>query len=138
MMNLGFSSLNWWAIASCLVFGQVFLSVWFIVLFGTPWAREYGVEDKKQHTSEIPGYTYGIQAFCTFLLIVGLALMQAWLGIEGLQSGALLGLFVAVFYAIATSFPGYIFLKRTNAFLLAMGSQVILIVVVSIILAIWK
>ncbi len=137
-MNLDLSSLNWITIGTCLVFGQVFLSVWFIVIFGTPWAKEYGVQDKKQHAKEIPGYTYAIQAFCTFLLIVGLAAIQSVIGIDSLMGGLLFGGFVAVFFAIASSLPGYIFLKRTNAFLLAIGSQAILIVIVSIILAVWN
>ena len=137
-MNLDFSSLNWLAIGTCLIFGQVFLSVWFIVLFGTPWAKEYGVQDKKQHAKEIPGYTYGVQVLCTFLLIVGLALMQSLLGIQTLGSGFLFGLYVAVFYALATALPGYIFLKRINAFAMALGSQTILILVASTILALWN
>ena len=137
-MNFDLSSLNWLAIGTCLVFGQVFLSVWFIVIFGTPWAKEYGVQDKKQHSKEIPGYTYGIQALCTLLLIIGLAIMQSISGIDSWMGGLLFGLFVAVFFAIATALPGYVFLKRTNAFLMAMGSQAILIVIVSIILAVWN
>ncbi|MEM9326085.1 MAG: DUF1761 domain-containing protein [Bacteroidota bacterium] len=137
-MNFDFSSLNWLAVGACLVFGQAFLSVWFIVLFGTPWAKEYGVQDKRQHTKEIPGYTYGVQALCTFLLVMGLAIMQPVIGIDSLQSGISFGLFVAVFFSAATALPGYIFLKRMNAFAMAMGSQAILIVVASAILAIWK
>lgn len=137
-MNLDLSSLNWLAIGACLLFGQAFLSVWFIVLFGTPWAKEYGVQDKKQHSQEIPGYTYGIQALCTLLLVIGLAIMESLMGIDTFMEGVLFGLYVALFYAIATALPGYIFLKRTNAFLMAMGSQAILILVASTILAIWK
>ena len=137
-MNVDLSSLNWLAMGICLVVGQVFLSLWFIVIFGTSWAKEYGVQDKKQHTKEIPGYTYGIQAFCTLMLIIGLAIMQSIMGVESLLEGLLLGLFVAFFYTIATAFPGYIFLKRTKAFLMAIGSQTILILIVSIILAVWK
>ena len=137
-MNLDLSSLNWLAIGTCLVFGQAFLSIWFIVLFGTPWAKEYGVQDKKQHTSEIPRYTYGIQVFCTLLLIVGLAILQSILEVDTLAGGILLGLFIALFYSIATALPGYIFQKRMKTFLMAIGSQTILILVASIILALWK
>lgn len=137
-MNLDLTSLNWIAIGVCLVVGQIFLSIWFIVIFGTPWAKEYGVQDKKQHTKEIPGYTYGIQAVCTLMLILGLAIMQSMIGIKSLLDGLLLGLFVAFFYVIATALPGYIFLKRTNAFLMAIGSQAILVLILSIILAVWK
>ena len=137
-MNLDVSSLNWLAIGTCLVFAQVFLSIWFIVLFGTPWARAYGVQDKKQHTKEIPGYTYVIQAACSLLLIIGLASLQSILGVDTLAEGVFLGLFVTVFYSLATALPGYIFQKRMKTFLMAMGSQAILIVVVSISLALWK
>ena len=137
-MNLELSSLNWLAIGTCLLFAQAFLSIWFIVLFGTPWAKEYGVQDRKQHTKEIPGYTYGIQALCTLLLIIGMAIMQTVIGIETFKGGILFGLYVAIFYSLATALPGYAFLRRMNAFLMAMGSQTILILVVSTILAIWK
>ncbi|MEL6976090.1 MAG: DUF1761 domain-containing protein [Bacteroidota bacterium] len=137
-MSLDLSSLNWLAIGVCLVFAQIFLSIWFIVLFGTPWAKEYGAKDRKQHTKEIPGYTYGIQAFCTLLLIVGLASLQSILNVKTLAGGVLFGLFVALFYSIATALPGYLFQKRMKAFLMAMGSQAVLIVVVSIMLALWK
>ena len=137
-MNFDLVSLNWLAVGTCLVLGQVFLSVWFIVIFGTPWAREYGVQTKKEHTQAIPGYTYAVQAFCTLCLILGIAIMQSMLGIESFKDGALFGLFVVVLYSLATALPGYIFLKRMNAFLMAMGSQAILILILSVILAVWK
>ena len=137
-MDLDLSSFNWLAIVTCLVLGQVFLSIWFIVLFGNPWAREYGVSDKKEHTKEIPGYTYGVQALCTLFLIFGIASLQSMLTIDTLKGGLGLGFFIALFYSLATALPGYIFLKRMNAFWMAMGSQAILIVILSVILAVWK
>ena len=137
-MELNLTSFNWYAIAACIVFGQAFLSFWFIVLFGAPWAKEYGAADQKQHTQEIPGYTYAIQAFCTILLTLGIASIQTALGTQSFEEGLLLGLFIAVFYSLATALPGYIFLKRMTAFWMAMGSQTVLVVVISVILAIWK
>lgn len=136
-MEFNLSSLNWTAIVVCIVVGQVFLSIWFIAIFGNPWAKEYGVDDKKQHTKEIPGYTYAIQALCTFLLTLGIAILHPMLGINSAIGGLNFGLFVAVFFAIATSLPGYIFLKRMKAFWMATGSQSILAIILSIILAIW-
>ncbi len=137
-MELHLSSVNWYAVIACLVFGQAFLSLWFIVLFGTPWAKAYGVSDQKQHTKEVPGYTYAIQALCTALLIFAIANLQVALSVQSLGSGILLGLWIALFYSVATALPGYAFLKRWNAFWMAMGSQAVLIVVVSAILAVWK
>lgn len=137
-MVLNLSSINWYAVVACIVFGQAFLSLWFIVLFGAPWAKEYGVEDKKQHAKEIPGYTYGIQAACTLLLTLGLAFGQAMLNITTFSQGLTLGLFIVLFYSISTALPGYIFLKRMKAFWIAVGSQGVLTVVISIVLAVWQ
>jgi hypothetical protein len=47
------------------------------------------------------------------------------------------GLAVALHFSIATALPGYAFLKRYRAFLLAIGAQTLLIVVLSTILAAW-
>ena len=137
-MELKLSSINWYAVLACLVFAQAFLSLWFIVLFGKPWAKEYGAADQKAHTKEIPGYTYAIQALCALLLIIGIANLQQLLGVQGLGGGISLGLAIAILFSIATALPGYIFLKRWNAFLMAMGSQAVLIIVVSAILAVWQ
>ncbi len=137
-MEMNFSTVNWFAILACVIIGQIFLTIWFVVIFGTPWAKEYGVENKQQHAKEIPGYTYAVQIFSTALLIIGIALLQNTLEIDSVDDGLLLGICIAIFFAITTALPGYAFLKRWNAFLMAMGSQIILILIVSIILAVWS
>jgi len=137
-MNVDFSSLNWLAIGVCVVVGQVFLTLWFAALFARPWAKAYGVEDPKQHTKEVPGYTYALGLVCTFALTLGLALMQAGLGVQGVAGGLSVGLVVAVSFCLATALPGYAFLKRWPAFTLAVGSQMTLILILSVILAAWQ
>lgn len=137
-MDLNFGAINWLAVGASVVIGQIFLTVWFTALFGKPWAKEYGVNDAKQHTKEIPSYTYGIGLICTFLLTLGIALLQSTLSIETLGEGISLGLFIAIFFCIATMLPGYAFLKRWNAFFLAVGSQTVVILIISTILAIWR
>lgn len=137
-MDLNFSSINWIAVVVCLVIAQGFLSLWFIVLFGNPWAKEYGATDQKAHTKEIPGYTYAIQALCALLMIIGTALIQDAMGIDTLAEGLLFGIFVSVVFSLGTAIPGYVFLKRWKALYMAMGSQTILVIVVSTILAVWK
>lgn len=138
MTAFNFGDLNWLAIVACIVVGQVFLTVWFLVLFGNPWAEAYGVADKKQHAAEIPGYTYAIGAACTFLLTIGLAVLQQALGVATVGAGLAVGLFVALSFCIATALPGYAFLRRWPAFFLAIGSQTVLILLLSGILAVWK
>lgn len=137
-MELNVETLNWLAIGVSIIIGQLFLTVWFTALFGTPWAKAYGATDKKQHTEEIPGYTYGIGLLCTALLTIGIALLQSTLSIDTLGGGVALGLFIALFFCLATMLPGYAFLKRWNAFFLAVGSQASVILILSIILALWK
>jgi len=107
-------------------------------LVGAPWAKAYGVSDKKQHVKEVPGYTYAIGFVCTTMLTIGIALLQSKLAIDTLGEGVSFGIFITLFFCIATALPGYAFLKRWNAFILAIGSQSALILIISVILAIWK
>lgn len=137
-MDFNLGNLNWFAIAACIVVGQVFLTVWFLVLFGEPWARAYGVADKQQHAKEIPGYTYGIGLVCVIGLTLGLATLQRSLGINSLAAGIQFGIFIAAFFCIATALPGYAFLRRWSAASMAIGSQATLIVILSLILALWQ
>lgn len=137
-MELNFINLNWLAILTCIVVGQIFLTVWFLVIFGEPWAKAYGAADKKQHTAEIPPYTYGIGLVCMILLNLGLALFQQTAGIDTLETGFMFGIMIAIFFVIATALPGYAFQKRWPAGILAIGSQTVLILILSSILAVWQ
>ncbi|MCR9137957.1 MAG: DUF1761 domain-containing protein [Alphaproteobacteria bacterium] len=136
-MDLDFGNLNWLAILLSVVIGQVVLTVWFAVLFAEPWARAYGAADKAEHTKDIPAYTYGIGVACMVLLTVGLALFQQSVGVQSFGGGLATGIFVALFFALATALPGYAFLKKLDAAAIAIGSQCVVILIVSCILAIW-
>jgi len=138
MMEMNFDSLNWFAILVCVVIGQAFLTVWFLALFGEPWAKAYGAADKKAHANEVPGYTYAIGLVCMILLTLGLAVLQRGLAVASLGDGLTLGLFVSVSFCIATALPGYAFLRRWSAFFLAIGAQVVLIMILSAILSVWQ
>jgi hypothetical protein len=136
-MTLDLAGLNWLAILACIVAGQIVLTVWFAVIFADPWAKAYGVADKAQHTAEVPKYTYGIGLVCMALLTLGLAIFQKNLGITGVSDGLSSGLFVAVMFCVATVLPGYAFLRRWSAFILAISAQIVVILVLSVILAVW-
>ena len=137
-MELSFSEINWLAVLVSVIAGQVISTVWFTVLFGDPWAREYGAADRKQHTKEVPGYTYGVQALCTVALVISLALLQRWLGVDSIGDALMLGGFVSVGLCIATGLPGQAFLKRWRVAGLALGSQVAMILAISLILGAWQ
>lgn len=136
-MTLDFGDLNWLAILLSVVIGQIVLTVWFAVLFADPWAKAYGAADKAEHAKDIPAYTYGIGVACMILLTVGLALFQQNIGVQSLAGGLASGLFVALFFALASALPGYAFLKKLDAAAIAIGSQCVVILIVSSILAIW-
>jgi hypothetical protein len=53
-MESELSNLNWIAVLVSIVLGQIVSTVWFVVLFGEPWAQAYGAESKLQHTKEVP------------------------------------------------------------------------------------
>ncbi|NKB99429.1 MAG: DUF1761 family protein [Pseudomonadales bacterium] len=128
---------SWLAVLVCVVVGQILLTLWFTVFFGEPWARAYGAKDRAEHTKEIPPYTYAFGLFATLALTLGLAVLQQRLGVESLAGGLELGLLVAVCFCVATGLPGYAFLKKWDAFAIAISSQVVLILVISSILALW-
>ena len=137
-MQLDFGNLNWLAIIACVVLGQIFLTIWFAVIFADPWARAYGASDKKQHADEIPAYTYGIGLACMIILTLGLALFQRAIGVTTLAAGLGSGFIVALCFCAATAIPGYAFLKRWNAAMLAISSQFALILILSAVLAVWQ
>lgn len=137
-MEMNLDGVNWLAIVACVVIGQIFLTVWFLVLFGEPWAKAYGATDKQAHAKEIPGYTYGVGLVCMILLTLGLAVLQRGLAVASLGDGLMVGLFVSVTFCIATALPGYAFLRRWSAFFLAIGAQIVLIMILSAILAVWQ
>lgn len=137
-MDLDLSEINWWAVLASIVAGQVISTIWFVVLFGDPWAKEYGAESKQQHTKEVPPYTYGVQVLCTVALVLSLAVLQGWLGVTSIGEALGLGAFVSVGFCVATGLPGQAFLKRWRVAAIAYGSQVAMILGISLILGAWR
>jgi len=139
MMNIDFTLINWFAVVVCFVVGQVFLTLWFSVLFGAPWAQAYSPgKSKTEHTKEIPGATLGIGAVCTFILVTGIAVLQVALAIKTLHAALGVAAFISLTFVLATTIPGYAFLKRWNALVLAVGSQISFIFIASTILVLWQ
>jgi len=136
-MSLDLAQLNWAAIGVATVLAQLISTVWFVVLFGEPWAREYGASSKQQHTKEVPPYTYGVGLLCTFTLVLSLALLQTALSVSSIGAALQLGLFVAVGFCIATGVPGQAFLRRWGVAWIALGSQTVMIIASSVVLAMW-
>lgn len=137
-MDFNLSAINWAAVAASVVAGQIISTVWFVALFGEPWAREYGAADKKAHTQDIPGYTYGVQLMCTVVLVLSLALFQRWLAVDTVGEALGSALFVIAGFSVATGLPGQAFLKRWRVAVIAYGSQAAMILGISLILALWR
>ena len=131
-------NLNWLAVLLAVIVGQVFLTVWFAVIFADPWAKAYGAKDKAEHTAAIPPWTYGIGLICMILLVIGIGVIQRAAGISGFGGGLEAGIVLGICFALATALPGYAFLARYGAAKIAIGSQVCLIILLSVILAVWQ
>ncbi len=137
-MNFDFGQINWIAVFVCFVVGQVYLTLWFTVFFGDAWAQAYQPgKTKAEHTKEVPGFTYAIGAACTLLMVIGLALLQTLAGVQGVIGGISVGLFVGICFVGATMIPGYAFLRRWPALILAAGSQISIVIIISLILSLW-
>lgn len=135
-MNL--LELNWAAVAASVIAAQIISTIWFVVLFGEPWAKEYGVSGKQQHTKEIPPYTYGVQLLCTIALVLSLALLHQAFGVSSILGALQVGVFVSIGFCIATGLPGQAFLKRWRVAAIALGSQVAMIIGISLVLGLWN
>jgi hypothetical protein len=132
------AGLAWWPILAAIVTGQMVSTVWFVVLFGDGWAREFGAATKAEHTKQIPPYTYAVGLACTTLLTIGLAWLQARVDIESIGDALILGGVVTVVFAVATALPGYAFLKRWRAFAYALGCQAVMILAISVVLGAFR
>jgi len=84
MLDFELAALNPWGILLAILAGQAVSTIWFVVLFGDPWAREYGAPSRKEHTAAVPGYTYAVGLLCTAMLVLSLALLQHALGVDTL------------------------------------------------------
>lgn len=133
-METGMSGISPWAILAGVITGQVISTIWFVVLFGEPWAREYGASDKKQHTKEVPPYTYAVQILCTLGLVLSLAVLQQWLAVDTASDALLLGTVLALGLCVATGLPGQAFLKRWRVAAIALGCEVTMILAISMVL----
>lgn len=137
-MELTLSGINWGAVAASVIVGQIISTLWFVVFFGEPWAKEYGASTKQQHTKEVPGYTYGVQVLCTIALVLSLAVLHKALGVASVGGALQLGVLVAIGFCVATGLPGQAFLKRWRVAVLAFGCQVAMIVGISLVLGLWR
>ena len=137
-MDFNFAEINWLAVVASVVAGQIISTVWFVALFGEPWAQEYGAESKAQHTKEVPMYTYGVQLSCTVVLVISLALLHRAVGVASVVDALQVGVFVALGFCIATGVPGQAFLKRWRVAAIAYGSQTAMILGISVILGAWR
>ena len=91
-----------------------------------------------QHTKELPGYTYAIGAGCTMVLTVSMAVLQRSFDVQSSSQAIQLALFASAGIFLPMALPGYAFLKRWTAFVLAAGSQLALIALISVVLVLWK
>jgi len=136
-MELEFAALNWVGILVGVIAGQAVSTIWFVALFGEAWAREYGAESKKQHTKEVPPYTYGIGLLCTVALVVSIAVLQHAFAVKTIGAALQLATLLSVGFCIATGVPGLAFLRRWRVAAIAYGSQIAMIVVISSVLVLF-
>ena len=126
------------AALAAFVAAQVLSTLWFTVLFGEPWAREFGVASRQEHTSAIPGWTYAVQAACTLAIVLTIAGLQAALGVTSLGGAVGWGLVFAIGLCAANLIPGQAFLGRWRVAAITVGCQASIVVLISAILGAWR
>ena len=136
-MEVSLASVDWLAVLGCIVAGQVISTLWFVVLFGEPWAREFGVATKQEHAARIPGSTYAVQVGCTAVQALCLAILHGIAGVASMGQSLALGGLVALGFCAANLLPGQAFLKRWRVAGIAIGCQVAMILGMSVVLGLF-
>ncbi len=137
-MGSSLQEVNLVAVLVSFIAAQVLSTVWFTVLFGDAWAREFGADTRQEHTKAIPGWTYAVQAACTLALVGSIAWLQQGLGIESVGAALGLGLVLALGLCAANLVPGQAFLQRWRVAAITVGCQSAMILAISLILGVWR
>lgn len=99
-MALDFSTINWLAILAATVATSILGGLWFVVLFGRPYAAALG---REFHPGEKPApiFVFG-PLVCGVVTTVANSLLLQALGIESLGGAMLMAIFVGIGFLVPT------------------------------------
>lgn len=132
---MDFSSINWLAVAACLVASMVIGAIWFgPKTFFPIWWKAIGKEGQEAGGSSMSmGLTWGLLFFSSFVQAVFMTLfvnaMGSMTGGATLSSGATAGFLLWLGFVAPSSLTNKLFADRLKAWVLEAGNHLITFVV---------
>ena len=133
------TSYNVWAMLIAALANNVIGALWYAKpLFGRAWMQEVGLTEAHR-PSRISVAPFAAAIAASLVLSVALAWANAAAASASLLDGVVVGLIVAVGLGAAISAPHYAFAGRSlKLFLINMGHTLVVVVVMSAIIGLWR
>ncbi|MBI3993509.1 MAG: DUF1761 domain-containing protein [Candidatus Lambdaproteobacteria bacterium] len=132
-------SYNIWAILVAAVANNVIGALWYgKSFFGRTWMREVGLKESDMPT-KFPVKPFAAAIVASLVLGVALAWANAAAGSASLLDGVVVGLIVGIGMGAAITAPHYAFAGRSlKLFLIDQGHSILVVVVMSAIIGLWR
>jgi len=132
--------LNWWAVFVSLVAVIAFGGLWYSnLVFGKPWVAAVGKTKIELQQGRTMLWLVATTLFWSACLVITIALIEHFIGINGWQNGLTIGLLVGFGIAIACSNMHALLENRFNSLVWITASHnLIICVIAAVILAVWR
>jgi hypothetical protein len=134
--EMDFSSINWLAVAACVLASMIIGSIWFSPkTFFPAWWDAIGKSGGPDSSSSSigMGVTWGLIIFCSFIQAVFMSLfvnaMGSLTGGPSLTSGAMAGFLLWLGFVAPSSLTNKLFADRLKAWMLEAGNHLVTFVV---------
>jgi hypothetical protein len=141
--EMDFSSINWLAVAACVLASMIIGGAWFAPKTFFPiWWKAVGKSDKEDPGGVSMGMVWGGTIFASFVQAVFMALMVNAMGsMSGgatLGSGAMAGFLLWLGFVAPSSLTNKLFANRFLAWVLEAGNHLVTFVTMGAILGAWR
>lgn len=108
-------------------------------LFGKLWMQAHGhTGEKLKEMQATAGRKYAVSFVCSMIMAVAMSILIGRTGVMMLEGGIKLGLLVGVGFAVPLGLTAHMFSeKRPSAYLIDAGYQIVYLMVMGAILAVW-
>jgi hypothetical protein len=141
-MTLKFEEINWIAVLVAGLGTFLLGGVWYTALFGKLWVRLMGFSEeqvKKMQAEMKPPVFFGSMIICYLVLAVAIAILVTAFDVKGWHGGAVLGALLWIGPAAAIQWTGHISEgKRFGVYLINLTYQLIYLVGMGALLAVWR
>lgn len=132
---------NYLAVLVAAVATFVLGALWYSpLLFAKPWMRMHGyTEEKLKSMQKEAGKAYAVSIVAYLVMAYVLAILVSWTGVQGASGGACLGSLCWLGFAATIGLTALMFSdKPLGTYLIDAAYQLVYLVVMGVILAVWR